>query len=191
MVAAAGAASVEVMTTSTNDTQLTTGAWTLDAFHSSVGFTVRHLGIAKVRGRFTNFDAEFVVADDGTASLGATIHLDSFDTGNADRDAHVRAADFLDVANRPTLTFRPNGPVRIGETFTVEGVATLGDRSTPVTLDVEWGGLQTFPGGDARHAGFSATGSVDRLALGVGAPAPGFLSRTVQIELEIQLVEPT
>lgn len=178
------------MTTSTNDTLLKPGAWTLDANHSSVGFTVRHLGIAKVRGRFTRFETEFAVDEAGLASLGATIHLDSFDTGNPGRDEHVRTADFLDVANRPTLTFLATAPVRVAETFTVEGEATLGDKRTPVTLEVEWGGLQQFPGDEKLHAGFSATGSIDRTELGVGAPAPGFLSSAVKIELEIQLVEP-
>ena len=87
-------------------TTLTPGSWALDVMHSQVEFTIRHLGISKVRGRFNKFETEFVVDDKGFATLGATIYLDSFDTGNADRDNHVRTADFLDVANRPTLSFR-------------------------------------------------------------------------------------
>ncbi|MFC8048072.1 YceI family protein [Nocardia sp. NPDC057353] len=162
----------------------------MDEHHSSVGFSVRHLGISKVRGRFTNFETEFAVDEAGLATIGATIHLASFDTGNAGRDEHVRTADFLDVANRPTLTFRATAPVRIAESFTVEGEATFGDKTTPVTLEVEWGGVQQHPGDDKLHAGFSATGSIDRTALGVGPVAPGFLSSAVKIELEIQLVEP-
>ncbi|WP_040795903.1 YceI family protein [Nocardia higoensis] len=180
------------MTTSTNETPtlLKPGSWALDTQHSSVGFSIRHLGIAKVRGSFTAFDTEFHVDETGAATIGATIHLNSFDTGNAARDEHVRTADFLDVANRPTLTFRATGPVRIAENFTVDGEVWLGERSTPVTLEVEWGGVQELPGAGARHAGFSAVGSVDRLALGVGAAAPGLLSNSVKVELEIQLVEP-
>ncbi|GAA5041434.1 YceI family protein [Nocardia callitridis] len=169
---------------------LKTGPWALDAAHSSVAFTIRHLGISKVRGGFNRFETEFLVDDKGEATIGATIYLDSFDTGNADRDAHIRNADFLDVENRPTLTFRANGPVALAESFEVEGTATLGSASTPVTLDVEWGGVQEFgPTGD-RHAGFSATGTVKRTELGVGGPMPGMLSDAVKIELEIQLVEP-
>jgi len=180
------------MTTSTNETPalLTPGSWALDTAHSSVGFAVRHLGIAKVRGRFTTFDTEFHVDETGAATIAATIHLNSFDTGNTARDEHVRNADFLDVEKRPTLTFRASAPVRIAETFTVAGEVSVGGRSAPVTLEVEWGGVQEFPGSDSRHAGFSATGTVDRLALGVGAPAPGFLSSAVKVELEIQLLEP-
>ncbi|WP_225724906.1 MULTISPECIES: YceI family protein [unclassified Nocardia] len=181
------------MTTSENTataTSLKTGSWTLDPYHSSVGFTVRHLGIAKVRGGFSKFDTEFVVGADGTANIGATIYLDSFDTGNADRDAHVRNADFLDVENRPTLTFRATEPVAVAETFTVQGEATLGAITKPVTLEVEWGGVREHPATGERHAGFSASGIIKRTDFGVGGPLPGMLSDAVKIELEIQLVEP-
>ncbi|MEV0436162.1 YceI family protein [Nocardia sp. NPDC050413] len=177
------------MTSSTQTQQLKAGSWALDRSHSSVSFTVRHLGIAKVRGGFTRFETEFVVDESGAATIGATIDLDSFDTGNADRDAHVRNADFLDVANRPTLSFRATEPVRIAETFTVTGEATLGTVTKPLTLEVEWGGVGDFPDG-SRHAGFSATGAVKRTDFGVGGPMPGMLSDTVKIELEIELVEP-
>ncbi|KAF0846337.1 YceI family protein [Nocardia caishijiensis] len=177
------------MTSSTQTQQLKAGSWALDRSHSSVSFTIRHLGIAKVRGGFTRFETEFVVDESGAAIIGATIDLDSFDTGNADRDAHVRNADFLDVANRPTLTFRATEPVRVAETFTVTGEATLGTVTKPVTLEVEWGGVGDFPDG-SRHAGFSATGAIKRTDFGVGGPMPGMLSDTVKIELDIELVEP-
>ncbi|TQM30940.1 YceI family protein [Nocardia bhagyanarayanae] len=170
--------------------QLKPGSWALDTAHSSVAFTIRHLGISKVRGGFTRFDTEFVVDENGAATLGATIYLDSFDTGNADRDAHVRNADFLDVANRPTLTFRAPRPVVIAENFTVEGEATLGAITKPVTLEVEWGGVQDFGPTGERHAGFSATGTIKRTDFGVGGPMPGMLSDAVKIELDIELIEP-
>lgn len=176
--------------TDTAAATLAPGVWTLDPLHSSVAFTVRHLGIAKVRGGFTRFETDFVVDASGAATLGATIHLDSFETGNADRDNHIRTADFLDVANRPTLTFRGSGPVRVAESFTVEGEATLGTITRPVTLEVEWGGVQELPGVGERHAGFSATGTIKRTDFGVGAAMPGMLSDAVRIELEIQLIEP-
>ncbi|MGY4102414.1 YceI family protein [Nocardia sp. R16R-3T] len=177
-------------TESTAATALTPGAWSLDTTHSQVGFTIRHLGISKIRGRFNKFETEFVIDDKGLATLGATIYLDSFETGNADRDNHVRAADFLDAANRPTLSFRAVEPVLIAESFQVEGEATLGGITKPVTLDVEWGGIQEFAATGNRHAGFSATGSIKRTDFGVGAPMPGLLSDTVKIELDIELIEP-
>ncbi|MEV6134523.1 YceI family protein [Nocardia sp. NPDC051990] len=171
-------------------TALTPGSWTLDTMHSQVEFTIRHLGISKVRGRFTKFETECVVDDKGFATLSATIYLDSFDTGNVARDNHVRTADFLDVANRPTLSFRAVEPVLIAESFEVEGEATLGEITKPVTLDVEWGGVQEFAGTGDRHAGFSATGTIKRTEFGVGGPLPGMLSDAVKVELEIQLIEP-
>ncbi len=175
---------------SSTATALTPGSWTLDTMHSQVAFTIRHLGISKVRGRFNKFETEVVIDDNGLATLGATIYLDSFDTGNANRDNHVRTADFLDVANRPTLSFRAVEPVSIAESFEVQGEATLGGITKPVTLDVEWGGVQEFAGTGHRHAGFSATGTLERTDFGVGGPLPGILSNTVKIELEIQLIEP-
>ncbi|WP_280420779.1 YceI family protein [Nocardia carnea] len=174
----------------TSTTILRAGSWALDSSHSSVAFSIRHLGISKVRGRFGRFDTRFEVDDSGAATIGATIHLDSFDTGNSDRDAHIRTADFLDVANRPTLSFRATEPVQVAEQFTVAGEATLGALTAPVTLAVEWGGVGDFGSDGERHAGFSATGTVKRSDFAVGAALPGLLSDTVQIELEIQLIEP-
>ncbi|MFI5718815.1 YceI family protein [Nocardia sp. NPDC051750] len=177
-------------TPETTGTTLRAGEWALDPAHSSVAFTIRHLGIAKVRGGFGRFATRFEVDDSGAAVIGATIDLDSFDTGNPDRDAHIRTADFLDVANRPTLTFRATEPVRVAENFTVAGEATLGTVTAPVTLEAEWGGIEDFGPSGERHAGFSATGTIKRSDFGVGDALPGLLSDVVKIELEIQLVEP-
>ncbi|WP_282786102.1 MULTISPECIES: YceI family protein [unclassified Nocardia] len=178
------------MTTSTQPT-LATGAWTLDTAHSSVNFTVRHLGISKVRGRFNRFETQFVVDETGAAAVSATIHLDSFDTGNADRDAHARAADLLDVQSRPTLTFKALEPLRVTEDFQVTGEVTLGGVTAPVTLDVEWGGLQPFPQTGDNHIGFTATGTLKRTDFGVATAIPSaMISDKVAIELDIQLIEP-
>lgn len=184
-------ANVVAMTLSTNTTAaLAAGTWALDTAHSSVGFTVRHLGIAKVRGGFTRFETTFVIDETGAADIGAVIHLDSFDTGNAQRDDHVRTADFLDVANRPTITFRALGPVQVAPSFTVQGEVTLGTKTAPVALDVEWGGVQALGPSGERHAGFSAVGKIKRSDFDVGPQIPGMLSDAVQVELEIELVEP-
>ncbi|NKY86079.1 YceI family protein [Nocardia veterana] len=177
------------MTTSEQST-LATGAWDLDTAHSSVNFTVRHLGISKVRGRFNNFETSFVVDASGAATIEATIYLDSFDTGNAQRDEHVRSAELLNVEARPTLHFKAVEPVRIAEDFEVTGDVTLGGVTKPVTLEVEWGGVQEFQDG-RRHAGFSATGSIKRSEFDVAPGLPtAMLSDKVAIELDIQLIEP-
>ena len=91
----------------TTDLPLIPGRWALDTNHSTVGFAIRHLGVAKVRGRFTDFDVDVVVGETlADTPVAAIVQLASIDTGNADRDAHFRAVDMIDVAARPTLTFR-------------------------------------------------------------------------------------
>lgn len=177
------------MTLST-DTTLAAGSWALDPAHSAVTFAIRHLGIAKVRGRFSRFDTTFVVDENGFAEIGAVVHLDSFDTGNVDRDNHVRNADFLDIARRPTMTFRVHEPVRVAPSFTVTGDVTIGDVTAPLTLDVEWGGAAEFGPTGNRHSGFAAVGKIKRSVFGVGPQIPG-LGDAVAVELDIELVEPT
>lgn len=132
---------------------LSPGHWELDPLHSAVNFTIRHLGIAKVRGRFEQFTAELHAG--GTVDdvrVGAEIALASLDTGNPDRDAHTRSADLLDVEKRPTMTFRSTRVRGAGEEWSMEGELTIGDVTRPVTLAVEFGGLVDSPGDGRRHS---------------------------------------
>src|SRR3979409_467735 len=86
---------------------LAPGRWAVDTNHSSIGFSIRHLGVSNVRGRFTRFEADVVIGDTlDTTTVTATVDVASIDTANADRDAHVLSADIIDVAQRPTLAFR-------------------------------------------------------------------------------------
>ncbi|WP_030564678.1 YceI family protein [Streptomyces aureocirculatus] len=167
---------------------LPAGRWAHDPLHSAVNFTIRHLGISKVRGRFTEFDAELVVGEtlEDTA-VNATIALASIDTGNTDRDAHVRASDLLDVEHRPTMAFRSRRITGAGEEWTMAGDLTIGDVTRPVTLAVEFGGLGAF--GEVRHAGFEATGEIRRSEYGLTF-APGMLGEVVKIQLDMQFSEP-
>ncbi|MEV5343857.1 YceI family protein [Streptomyces sp. NPDC052676] len=169
---------------------LSPGHWELDPLHSAVNFSIRHLGIAKVRGRFTEVKAALhvgEVVDD--VRVTAEIALASVDTGNADRDAHVRASDLLDVEKRPTMTFRSTRVSGEGEDWTMEGELTIGDVTRPVTLDVEFGGLVDVPLDGSRHAGFEATGEIRRSDFGLDF-APGLLGDVVKIQLDMQFVEP-
>ncbi|MFI8961764.1 YceI family protein [Streptomyces sp. NPDC053493] len=169
---------------------LASGRWTFDPMHSAVGFTIRHLGISKVRGRFNDLTAELVVGDrPETSSVTATVQLASIDTGNADRDAHVRAADLLDVAKRPTMSFRSTRISGDGEEWTMTGDLTIGDVTRPITFDVEFGGVVDVPVDGSRHAGFDATGEFRRSDFGLDF-APGFLGDVVKVTLEVQFVEP-
>jgi polyisoprenoid-binding protein YceI len=179
------------MTQTTAALALLPGRWVPDPAHSSISFTVRHLGISKVRGRFTDFGTEVVVGDSIEAStVTARIALASVDTAHGDRDEHVRSADILDVANRPELVFRSTSFTPAGDGWLLAGEVTIGEQSGPVTLAVEFGGLADFPGGP-RHAGFSATGELRRSDFGIAPEIPtAFLGDVIRIDLEIQLLEP-
>jgi polyisoprenoid-binding protein YceI len=170
------------------------GRWALDQAHSSVSFSVRHLMVSKVRGQFDVFDGEIVTgADPLASSVSATVDLSSIDTGNADRDAHIRSADFFDVDQYPTLSFRSTGVRADGDDFLVDGELTLHGVTRPVTLGLEVNGFQhASPFGDVR-AGFSATGEISRKDYGIdiNMPLEGggvVVGDKVQIALEIEAI---
>ena len=183
-------------TTSTTTTlPLAPGRWAVDTHHSSIGFSVRHLGVSKVRGRFTRFDAEVIVGDTlDTTSVIATVDMASLDTGNADRDAHVLSPDIIDVARRPAMVFRSTRIAGAGSEYQLDGDLTIGDVTRPVVLAVELGGIESFPGGP-RHAGFEATTEIRRKDFGIDlAMPPGVsavvLGDVVKVVIDLQLLEP-
>lgn len=174
------------------------GTWTIDPVHSGVGFTIRHLMVSRVRGRFGTFEGTVVTGDDPLdSSVTATIDLASIDTGNAQRDAHVRSADYLDVEKYPTMTYRSTGLRPDGDEYVLDGELTLRGmtRHVPLTLEIGGFGPDPFRQDDpfkGARAGFTATGEISRLEFGVGdtAKVPGGnglgLSDKLQIILEIQ-----
>lgn len=180
----------------TRNLPLAPGRWTLDPLHSSVGFTIRHLGVSKVRGHFTQFDAELVVGEtlDGT-SVSATVALASIDTGIGDRDDHVRSADMLDVERRPTMTFRSTAIHGDGTDWVLDGELTIGDVTRQLSLEAELGGVVAAPEelGGTRRAGFEASGQLRRkdFGLGFGTLGDSLLSDVVKIELDLQFSEPS
>ena len=179
-------------TTPTTALPLAPGRWELDPNHSRLGFAIRHLGVSKVRGHFTGVELDLVVGDDAaSSSLVVTVDLASIDTGNADRDAHVRSPDLLDVARRPTLTFRATGVQVDGDELQLDGEVTIGDVTRPLTLDVEFGGVQPFVADGLLHAGFEASGELRRKDLGLHFGAgDAMLGQVVKLELDLQLVAP-
>jgi polyisoprenoid-binding protein YceI len=171
------------------------GTWQADPAHSEVAFSVRHLMVSKVRGRFTDFEATIVTADDPLASsVTATIQMASIETGNAIRDEHLRSADYFEVGTYPTMTFRSTGVRRDYDGGVVEGELTLHGVTRPVLLAVEVNGFGPDPFGGHR-AGFTATAQFSRrefgidltVALDTGGVAVG---DTVTVELEIEAVRP-
>jgi polyisoprenoid-binding protein YceI len=181
------------MTTSDTTTlPLAPGRWALDTNHANVAFAVRHLGVAKVRGRFTGFDVDVTIGETlADSSVNATIHVPSLDTANSDRDAHVLSEDILDVAQRPTIEFRSTSITGDGDEWKVVGDVTIGEVSAPVTLKVELGGVEEFPGGGPRHAGFEAVGELRRSDFGIAPNIPSaMLGDVIKFELDLELLEP-
>lgn len=167
------------------------GTWDIDPVHSEVSFTVRHMMVSKVRGKFTGFTGEITTSDDVTAS-GVRVEIDatSIDTSNAQRDGHVRSADFFDVENHPTWTFASTAVRGDGDDLAVDGDLTIKGVTRPVTLTVEVGGFGPDAFGGTR-AGFTATTSINRSDFGVDIAMPldgggVVVSEKVQITLEIQ-----
>jgi polyisoprenoid-binding protein YceI len=182
------------MPTTTTVPGYVTGTWTLDKVHSAVTFTVRHLMVSKVRGRFTNFDAELVTAENPLESrLRATVDLNSIDTDNADRDAHIRSADFFEVERYPALTYQSTGIREAGDHFVVDGDLTLHGVTRPVALALEVNGFQArTPFGDSR-AGFSATTEIDRrdFDISYNMPLDGggvVLGDRIQVSIEVEAI---
>ena len=177
--------------------ELTPGNWTVDANHSAIVFSIRHLGLSKVRGRFSKFTSALTVSPDrDNVGVDAEIDLSSIDTNNSDRDAHLRSTDFFNTDAEPTMRFSGNGLSGSGEDWTLTGTVTLNGVTKPLTLNVEYNGLETFPGDGKRHAGFSATGTIKRSDFGIdfGIMPIGVdklaLGDDVKFELDLQFVAP-
>ncbi|MCZ2401770.1 YceI family protein [Paenarthrobacter sp. Z7-10] len=157
------------MTSATDltSTGLTQGTWTLDASHSEVGFSVRHAGISKVRGKFTELAATATVGETAEASsVSATIAAASFDSGDANRDGHVRGADFFDVEKFPELTFASTSISGSGEDYKLSGDLTIRGITKPVVFETEFNGVAVDPFG-ATRAGFSAKTVISRKDFGL------------------------
>jgi polyisoprenoid-binding protein YceI len=157
------------MTTAT--TQLGTGTWAIDPVHSSIGFSVRHLMVSRVRGNFENFSGAVTVAEDGTPSVSAEIAVDSIHTGNEQRDGHIKSADFLDADKYPTATFRSTGVRANGDDYVIDGEFTLKGVTKPVSLALEFNGVN--PGmGRGEVAGFEASVVLNRKDFGIDIDMP-------------------
>src|SRR3954470_1351932 len=157
--------------TAATATQLQAGTWAIDPVHSSIAFSVRHLLVSKVRGHFNTFSGAVVVGEDGTPSVTAEIAIDSVDTRNEQRDAHLKAADFFDVEHYPTASFVSTAVRENGDSYVLDGDFTLKGITKPVTLDLEFNG--TNPGmGHGEVAGFTASVVLNRKEFGIDIDMP-------------------
>ncbi|MFC9789156.1 YceI family protein [Rhodococcus sp. NPDC127528] len=178
------------MTTAIAIPALTPGTWAIDASHSTVGFSVRHLMVSKVRGRFQDFSGAVTVAADGTPSVDAQIQVASITTDNEQRDGHLKTADFFDAEQFPTATFTSTGVRAKGEDFVVDGNFTLHGVTRPVELKLEFNGVN--PGmGNGPVAGFEASTVINRKDFGISIDMPlegggAVVGDKITITLEIE-----
>jgi polyisoprenoid-binding protein YceI len=168
--------------------------WNIDPVHSEVGFSVRHMMVSKVRGRFTKFSGQLVTGDDPAASsVTAEIDLSSIDTGNEQRDGHIKSADFFEVETYPTMTYKSTGiRVEDGE-YVLDGNLTLKGVTKNVPLRLELNGFGQDPYGGYR-AGFTATGELNRGDFNVSFNAPMqnggvVVGDKITLHLEIEAVK--
>ncbi len=170
------------------------GLYAIDASHSAVEFVVRHLGLAKVRGRFSAFEGVIEIGErpeDSTVTVD--VELASIDTREPNRDEHLRTNDFFDVPNHPTMSFKSTSVTGSATRWQVTGELTLKGVTKPVTLDVSFEGAGADPWGGNRIA-FSATAEIDREQWGVSwnqaLESGGFVvGKKVKLELEVEAVK--
>jgi polyisoprenoid-binding protein YceI len=189
-----GVTSMTAPATETSVPGFQAGTWNIDPVHSEVGFSVRHMMVSKVRGRFTTFSGQLVTAEDPLkSSVTAEIDLSSINTGQEQRDAHIRSADFFEVETYPTMTYKSTG-VRVedGE-YVLDGDLTLKGvtKNVPLRLELQGFGPDAYGG---YRAGFTATGEINRRDFNVNFTAPMqnggvVVADKIQLQLEIEAVK--
>ena len=173
---------------------LTPGTWNVDTSHSVVGFSARHLMISKVRGRFTDFTGSVTIAEDPLQStVEANVDLSSVTTGDDQRDAHLKSADFFDIENHPHMTFTSTSLKADGEDFVMTGDLTVAGTTRTVDFELEFDGVEKDPWGGTR-AGFTASTEISRkdweMTWNVALETGGVLvGDKVKIELDVELVK--
>ena len=184
------------MTTKT-DLPLQSGVWKFDPAHSGVHFKVRHLGLTNVRGRFNGVDAWLEVGQDlASTRFGATIDIATVDTNQPDRDAHLLSTDFFSADAHPTMTFESTTIEDLGDgEYESTGNLTINGVKKPVTLRVEFTGVEVHPGDGLHHAGFIATAQIRRDDFGIDFNMPlgadkVALGKKIDVEIDAQFTAP-
>jgi polyisoprenoid-binding protein YceI len=171
------------------------GDYALDPSHSRLGFSTRHAMVTTVRGQFKDFTGEAVVvtADPAASKVVVNIKAESIDTGVADRDAHLRSADFFDVENFPEITFTSTDVARDGDDWTITGDLTIKDVTKPITIDFESTGSARDPFGNLR-IGFEGKATLSRkdwgLTWNAALETGGMLvSDKIKLEFDISAIQ--
>ena len=183
------------MISTSKSTLVPAGTWSVDPIHSTVGFSVKHLGIATVRGKFEDFHGTLEIGEgDETARAYGTVQGVSINNGDAGRDEHLRSADFFGVEQNPELRFESTAVDHVDDdTFEITGDLTMNGVTRPITLTAEVQGEETDPWGNERVA-LEVTGQLNRgdwnmtfnQALGSGNLLVG---EKVKLQLDIAAVK--
>ena len=173
------------------------GDYTLDAAHSRLGFSARHAMVTTVRGAFKEFEgtAHVDTANPANSKVEVTIKTDSIDTGVADRDAHLRSADFFEIEQHPDITFTSTNVERDGDEWTITGDLTIKGNTLPVSIPFESTGSARDPFGNVR-IGFEGQTTISRKDWGLTWNAAhetgGFLvSDKIKLEFDISAIQVT
>ncbi|MDQ8006370.1 MAG: YceI family protein [Pedobacter sp.] len=174
---------------------MATTKWALDPTHSELQFKVKHLMITTVTGNIKSFSAELASeGDDFTnADISFSGDINSIDTGNGDRDGHLKSGDFFDAEKYPAITFKSTSVEKDGSDYIVKGDLTIKDVTKSVKLNAEFGGIATDPWGNTK-AGFTLSGKINRTEFGLtwnAALETGgvMVSEEVKILGELQFVK--
>ena len=169
-----------------------TSTWTPDKAHSEVDFSILHMSLSKVHGRFglSAGQIQWNEADVTKSTVTVTIDVNTVDTGVSPRDSDLKSAGMFDVAQFPTATFTSTSVAKTANGLTVNGNLTLHGVTKPVVLQVE-GPMGPVPGMDKKpHAGFSATTTISRTAFGIGTKYPAaVLGDDVSLSIEMDVVK--
>lgn len=169
-----------------------TSTWVSDPSHSEVGFTITHLAISNVHGKFGKTSATLVYddADVTKSTVKATIDISTVDTGDEARNNHLKTPDFFDLASFPTATFTSTSVTKSATGLTVNGNLTLHGVTKPVVLTVT-GPVGPVQGMDHKlHAGFSATTTISRTAFGIGSKFPAaMLGDEVKLSIDLDVAK--
>jgi len=162
------------------------GTYPIDTAHTQLAFSVVHLGISAISGTFDEFRGELTVGDD-LDDTSVTIEADmaSINSSNPLRDERVHAADYLDVANHPRMSFRSTSIAESGSGYDLDGDLTIRNVTVPMTIHVTYNGSAIFPIDGTTHFGFAGRATISRSAFGV-SQAPDVISDEVDLTLHVQ-----
>ncbi|RKQ37303.1 YceI family protein [Oceanobacillus halophilus] len=174
---------------------MTKATWTIDAVHSEIGFTVKHMMISKAKGTFEKYDAVIEANPEDLSDSKVEVAIDaaSINTRNDGRDEHLRSADFFDVENHPKITFKASDIKKTSDsTYDLTGNLTIRDTTKPVTVNVTFEGISKDPMSGNTVAGFSGEAKINRKDYGLtwnAAVETGgvLIADEVKINFELEL----